>query len=73
MDLWGDVLSGPSSRLETIFPFQLNLMDPDFPDLQNMFRGVAYGWLFAGEALSSSCGDACTASPFLQLCDKNCM
>jgi len=37
MDLWGDVLSGPSSRLETIFPFQLNLMDPDFPDLQNMF------------------------------------
>lgn len=72
-DFWGDVLSGPSSRLETIFPFQLNLMDSDFPDLQNVLQGVAYGWLFTGEALSSSREDARTASPFPQLCEKNCM
>lgn len=48
LHLGGAILSGPSSRLESIFPFQLNLTDPDFSDLQNMFRGVAYELLRAG-------------------------
>lgn len=48
MYLWGDILSGPSSRLETISPFQLNLAEPDFSDLQNVFQGVAYELLFTG-------------------------
>lgn len=48
MYLWGDVLRGPSSRLETISPFQLKLAEPDFSDLQNVFQGVAYELLFTG-------------------------
>lgn len=48
MYLWGDILGGPSSRLETISPLQLKLAEPDFSDLQNVFQGVAYELLFTG-------------------------